>query len=496
MIKLSRIIVAISSILYFVILILFLIQIYRSVSNFNIFKCDDDLKHAYSHQIIPPLVSDTTVFWAMIEQTSDINKITNLSVFDFQTETYKSIYTPKNTNSLILAYAHNANQWLFMLGTESLFDIEFVFIDKDTSIVDIPIPQNVNVSRILSLAVHQQNPEFIALDSTMTGFDRYRYINDTWTKQSVFINPFYKRISKPIASFYHGGWHYILQSNYYKKEELYVPVSSGNTNLFFFKNEVSMYYHNEIINLNGVSLQTNFDALLSGILYNNDFCNSAENYLVLHPFSVYKSICPDDYEPVATYIIVDDNLQRFPLYTKTHDDIISLNLLDRTKDAKKEVRIEYSPKNKQHIFSTNEQVIGKITSKMQNTYLLPFRKTYFLIADNTQFCKLNNEFERLDKHSLKDKSKQLFLNIQEQIVNNPLKFKFYGIPFYITFYPIAFVLAFFIFFVKKVFFTPKRPAYSRRYVKRVYFANFFMPFCVLHIIFSLVFIIELVRFFQ
>jgi len=420
-------------------------------------------------------------------------------VFDLDNETYSSIYNPKVENSSILGYAHNDSRWFLMLGAETFSNVEFILIEKDTSVTEIPVPDQIDASKILSLAMHKQHPEFVTFDSSMTGFEKYRYnVHDnSWKINSVSMNSFYKRIAKPVASFYYSGWHYVMQSNFRKREELYVPVSNGSTNLLFFKNDVSMYYHDEIVNIRNLSLQINIDASISGIIKNVDYCKSTHNSLILQPLSVSKPECPENYQPIRIFYFLDNYLHRLPIFTSTFSNNTSIKMYDFLQNHEyKEVIIEHRPEKNVHVFITNNDIIGKTSLALQNTYLIPFHRDYILLSDNAEFCRLNDDLERIDKQSLRKKIEHHIIDNLRIIKDNPLKFKMYAVPFYILFFPLTFVVAFLLFFVKKVFLTPRKPAYSRRYIKQTYFASFFGPFCILHILLNIVFLLELFRFFK
>lgn len=442
--------------------------------------------------ITSPLIVDSNRLYCKASLDISGSRKHFLSSFDLDKDTLQLLYELSDSITTITGYASKDNLKFYMLSYGETYG--FLFSQGDSVFNLLPSPLGCSESQIVALAINGDHPELISIRDTLPRvFQKFSIgINDSsWTHKPIRTNPFFVNLSKPLGAFCNDDtWYFLAQSQYYLRDSLYVPLHPEKTNVLLFKYDFSYHYSDIIIDEQlGFDGQW-FDMTCSNIIKEQRLISPQYTFQVQDIANIGQQPLHsiDSVQYINSFICKDNHIERLTQYSPpTSESIQSFFYIDN-EDT---IHFTFNVQDgfDRTIFSYNQEYDFAMTDRpFQSVFMLPSTEGYVFITDNGQFCKLDKQLTRIDERSFRSSLQEFFSHSIESALNNPKSFASYTIPVYFMLFPALIVIAFFMFFIKKVFFQPKRTYYSKRKSKTTRFSQFLFPVCLIYIIALIVFL--------
>lgn len=493
----KRFIIIISFFLYLGIVIFTLIKLNSSISPLlPLYYFSDDenpVSKSSKIKLIPPFVSDNETIYCIAElrqaehQNSVLCKIMpelNMTHILFQFEA-KDI--------IIKGFSREDKTKLFLLKKKNSEFLMLRIID-DSVFHHFPVPLKDNET-ITALGIGDSNPELITItDSVPQSFKRY-WANSRkefqWEQRQLRPNPFFMRISSPLAAYFKNNWFFLSSSEYYRRDSLYINNPPGTTNVMLFRNNLS-YHADDIKVFEKPFTKNHIDITFGGIL--ESYGNCVNHYDYNPNTEEFKKIaCPDsNWKNIPVFIMKEFHPERFPLYEQAEDE--GSRIMVFNEEQRSVITYSTNHKTKQTLFSfeDQEEAFSKTSAVFQNHFLIPYKTELLFLLDNGYYCKINSQNERIDNVSFKYKIISFAKLFSKKLTDHSSNFSSYSVPVLLAGFPALLVAAMFFFFIVRVFLTPKRPAYSSRKKKKTPLISYLAPVSFLYLAAFFVFVINFV----
>jgi hypothetical protein len=493
-----RFIIIVTCILFIGVIILTFIKLNTSLSPLKqmVFYSSNNTSISKSAEIKlkPPFISENETIYCVAEIR--LSEHTQFALCRLLPEFNKAdiLFGFDSLDVIITGFAKEDNYKLFLFkNNKATYHCLRIKEDSIFKLTEVPELKN---EKLTALSIIDGNPELITItDSLPSSFKKYSANSRKefqWEQRNLRSNPFFMRISSPLGAYYKNNWFFLSTSEFYRRDSLYVNVPQGTTNVMLFRNNLS--YHFDDIRVNEKPFSTeNVDKTFSGILMSENECQN--KYIYSHFSSEFRKItCPEDgLSSIPIYTIPEQHPERFPLYKKPEGESFSIiTVIDGNN-----IPIVYSTDSKtgRTIFrfpDQEEKEFTKTSTSFNEIFFIPYRDEYLFVLDNGHFCKIDNELERTDNVNFNYKTAAFVKLFSSKLLQQPENFSSYSVPVILAGYPALIIAALFIFFIVRVFLTPKRPAYSSRKQKKTPLIAYLMPASFLYFLAFFIFIFNFI----
>ncbi len=495
----KKIVIFLSFLIFITVLTIVFFKLKNSTSPFtipHISSTDNNRQIDFQNiQLIPPFVSDSSAIWSIcaVDTHTDTTSYW-LAAFQPFSNRMNLIYNTGRTPCSLSGVAYDEFRRLFKTQSTQ-HEFNFFLFEKDSIIASFPPPETTGES-LNAFALIDGIPECITLtDSFPRYFKRYTCDlrkDNQWILRPIKVNPFFARISNPIAAYFRNSWHFMATSDYYRRDSLYIANPTGTTNVMIFRSNYA--YHFEDIRVEEPSFNARqIDFSFTGMLHTQYSCNDKYTFNSAN-LEFHKQHCSEHTgNDLPVFSITRSGIERFnffenhesdkPVYTAIINED-AVKIIPETNDNTKKTVFYLSKDDKYDVAQT--------TSDFEKFYVIPFGPGYTLILDNGMYCKFDPLLNRTDNISFYFKVKSFIQKYFRQLLQSPGQFSSYTVPVIFTGLPFLILLALFVFFIVRVFLTPKRPAYSSRKQKKVPFSAYLLPAALLYVISTGIFIINFV----
>lgn len=495
---LKRLIVVFTLILYLAIVVFTFIKLNSSLSPLKpfIFYSDNNnpIPKSAEIKLKTPFISEKEFIFCIAEiRLSDQTQFALCKLLPEQNKA--EIVFGFDTEEVFLSgFAKDDNITLLLLENNKS-DHQCLRIQDDTVFRFIPVPV-LNNETITALGMTDGNPEIITItDSIPSTFKKYSALSRKefqWEQKLLRFNSFFARISTPLGAYYKNNWFFLSTSEFYRRDSLYVNVPQGTTNIMLFRNNLSYHFDDIRIHEKPFSREK-IDQTFSGILKPEHECSVKYIY---NPYtSEFKQIsCPEEeWSNIPVFTIHEQYPERFPLHKKIEDG--SFSVLSVIEGKIIQIMFTTDPKTNRTIFrfpGHEDEEFSKTSGSFSDMYFIPHKNDYIFILDNGHFCKIDNTLERTDNVSFQYKTTAFVKLFTGQLLQQPEKFNSFAVPFILAGYPALVIAALFIFFIVRVFLTPRRPSYSSRKKKKTPLVVYLVPAALIYFAAFFVFIFNFI----
>lgn len=446
--------------------IYFVIKTGKSISNLNpVSILDINNENFNLHNstlalsIKPPIIIDNdNVFFKTthIKDSEQINSLSMLNLGNFQI----SILNEFDYDFEIKGLAKENDKKLILISKDEESNI--IIIEKDTIVKGITSQLPVKKNKLKSIAIVRTQPEIIAIDSLQDKYLRFTYSQSekNWTERSVRDNPFFSRISTPLTAYYKNAWHFIATSRYHLKDGLFVFTPPKTSNLMLFRYDYSNHVEDIIVPLVIDSLKFGIDQTISGIFQDID-CQTTINVFNPSNSSLKQFNCLDKNNIVLQIFSTTENsIKRLiQLKNKTDNTLIISTEINK---SIKNITQTFNEETNFTEYSYEDEIFAKTNKKQNEFYLIPFNDKTILLSSTAEYCVLDSDLNRIDSFGFFTKTRNTISNFIKTIEDEPINFRNLSLVAVIALYPALLGLSFFLFLIVKIFFTTKRPYYSKR----------------------------------
>jgi hypothetical protein len=486
---LKRLFFFIALILFLIFNILVFIRISNSISQLNapmIFN-EDNQQISQNNKILlqPPLVADSNIVFC----TATLPSVSSGNLFVKLLPNEKKIQIihdfGKNKYNLT-GFCHHENKKLMLFNHHDTAYV-FLMLQDDTLKTLIPAPR-LSHEKIVSMSFAESNPEFVSINDSVTPmFKRYALKGNEWDPKPLRPNSFFMRISSPLTAYYKNNWFFMSGSPYFRRDSIYINVPAGTTNIMLYRNNLS--FHFDDIRIPETSLSASqIDQSFSGILNSRYNCQEIKYTFDYATTDMIEAFCPgSDFTNIPLFYMNANRPQRFLFFVNMDD--LTYHIYEGTSHFT--LSYEMNSETNKTVFSFPDAEDPEFAVDSQSfgqAFLIPYAENYLFIIESGQFCIVNKQLQRQDNITFFSKLKDCYKNHTETLITHPGKFSSYAIPLILAGFPALTLLSFFIFFIVRVFLTPKRPSYSSRKKRKTPLIHYLVPAALFYIICVIIFL--------
>ena len=474
------------------------IKIHNSLSPLRSFAflSHDSVEVSKNAQIklLPPMIADHDGIYcvASIRIASEVKNV--LCKFQPEQGSAEIVADFNQVEYQISGYSYDGEGKLLLM--ENDLEQNVMILYANDSVMNMIYPPDFSGETMSAVSLVDGNAEFVTIsDSVPSFFSRYVCKSNkgfVWDNRQLKFNSFFNRITKPLTACYSNHWYYFAVSEFYRRDSLYVNVPQGTTNVMLFRNNLS--YHFDDIRISKKTFSgDHLDPVFSGLLDSKFDCNDK---FIYNPakFEFVERICPkENHQFIPLYFLNNNSPDRYYFYKILGGN--NTDYMAMFNNSFRKISMDFDNASGKTIlqFPDNENPeFASSVNQLNELFVVPFKENYVVMTENGEFCVLDKNAERTDDVGFMFKMRNFILTQLKIMVDHPGKFRAYTFPLIVTGFPLMFVLSLFIFFVVRVFLTPKRPSYSSRKIKKAPFSNYLFPFALMYLLTVVVFLYNFV----